>query len=92
MKQKRGKKAKYITYAQWGLLEDNDWKQTLRNYPTELICSIRKKLKEAFPDLTEKFNCNSHYFGYWRGNDPDKLYLIHTEEKHKNRFTNTEGT
>lgn len=75
MKQKRGKKAKYIIYATAGFLENVDWEQTLEDYPTELVCSIRKKLKETVPDLTEKFNYNYPYFGYRQGNGPDKLYL-----------------
>jgi|WetSurMetagenome_2_1015567.scaffolds.fasta_scaffold415626_2 hypothetical protein len=74
MAQRKGKKAKYVTYAQKGLLEDDIWKKILKDYPTELLCSLRKNLKSV-PGLTEKFNRKTRYFGYCTGNDKDRLYI-----------------
>jgi len=75
MKEKRGKKAKYLVCAVKGLLKDSVWKKTLKNYPTGLVCSIREQLLKNVPGLTEKFNTNSRYFGYWTGADKDRAYI-----------------
>ena len=75
MEEKRGKKAKYIIYAQSGFLLNIDLEKTLEDYPTELIKSIRKKLNESIPNLTEKYNCNAHYFGYCKNKDADRVYI-----------------
>ncbi len=75
MEGKRGKKAKYIIYAQSGFLLNIDLKKTLEGFPTELIGSIRKKLNESISNLTEKYNCNAHYFGYCKNKDVDCLYI-----------------
>jgi hypothetical protein len=75
MKKTRGKKGKYLIRAEKGLVKNGDWKRTLRNYPTNLVCSIREQLLERIPGLTEKFNKNSRYFAYWIGDDKDRLYI-----------------
>jgi hypothetical protein len=76
MKGQRGKKAKYVVYAKKGLLEENKWRRALKNLPTELVRRIRRELARRVPDLNEKFNLNSRYFGYWRGSDEDRLYIF----------------
>lgn len=75
MKGKRGKKGKHVVHAKKGLVKDSVWKQTLKNYPTDLVCSIREKLLDKVPGLTEKFNTNTRYFGYWTGKDKDRAYI-----------------
>ncbi len=72
MKGKRGKKGKHLVHAKKGLVKDGVWKRTLKNYPTDLVCSIRVQLLKEVPGLIEKFNTNSRYFGYWTGTDKDK--------------------
>jgi hypothetical protein len=75
MKESRGKKAKYLVRAEKGVLKDSVWKRTVKGYPTELLCSIREQLHKKVPGLTEKFNTNSRYFGYWTGADKDRAYI-----------------
>ena len=75
MKGKRGKKGKYLVRAEKGLVKDSEWKPALKNYPTDLVCSIREQLLEKVPGLTEKFNRSSRYFGYWTGTDEDRAYI-----------------
>lgn len=75
MKENRGKQAKYLVCAEKGLLKDSVWKRTLKDYPTDLVCSIREQLLKKVPGLTEKFNTNSRYFGYWTGADKDRVYI-----------------
>jgi len=75
MKVQRGKKPKYLIRAEIGLLNDHIWQQTLHNYPTSLVCLIRQKLLKEVPGMTESFNTKSRYFGYWTGNDKDRLYI-----------------
>jgi len=72
MKEKRGKQAKYVICAEKGLLKSSVWKRKLKDYPTDLVCSIREQLLKKVPGLTEKFNRNSRYFGYWTSADKDK--------------------
>jgi len=68
-------KAKYLVYAKIGLVDDRIWEGPLENYPTDLVCSIRKQLMKNIPGLTEKFNTNSRYFGYSTGTDKDRAYI-----------------
>jgi len=75
MKGTRGKKGKYLVYAKKGLLKDSVWKRTLKDYPTDFACSIREQLLKKVPGLTEKYNTNSRYFGYWIGADKDRIYI-----------------
>jgi hypothetical protein len=75
MKGKRGKKGKYLVLAKKGLVEDSVWKRTLKNYPTDLVRSIRVQLLKEVPGLTEKFNTNARYFGYSTGTDKDRAYI-----------------
>jgi len=76
MKEKRGKKGKYLVLAKKGLLKDSMWRRTLENYPTDIVCSIREQLLKKVPGLTEKFNTNSRYFGYWTATDEtDRAYI-----------------
>jgi len=80
MKKRRGKKGKYVIRAKGGLLEDTVWKRTLQGYPIPLVCSIREKLLQRIPGITEKFNSNSRYFGYWTGDDKDRIYIYVQKE------------
>lgn len=75
MKANRGKKGKYVVYAEKGLVKPRVWRQTLKNYRTDLVRLIRKKLKAEIPGLNEKFNTNSRYFGYRIGTDADRVYI-----------------
>ena len=75
MKGQRGKKGIYVIRAKRGLLNDTIWRCTLKNYPISLICLIRERLLKKIPGLTEKFNSNSRYFGYWIGDDKDRVYI-----------------
>jgi hypothetical protein len=76
MKGQRGKKAKHVVYAEKGLLEDSKWQRALKNYPTELVCWIRRDLAKNIRGLNEKFNHRSRYFGYWKCDDEDRLYIF----------------
>ena len=73
-KEIKGKKGKYLVYAEKGLLKKSVWKPKLKNYQTDLVCSIREKLDEV-QRLTEKFNTKSRYFGYWIGTNKDRAYI-----------------
>ncbi len=75
MKAIRGKKSKNVVLAEQGLLDEKNWASVLEKYPTSLVCLIRKNLLRKIPEITEKFNRKSHYFGYWIGNDKDKIYI-----------------
>jgi hypothetical protein len=75
MKEKRGKKGKYLVLAKKGLVEDSVWKRTLKKYPTDLVCSIRVQLLKEVPGLIEKFNTNARYFGYSGETDKDRAYI-----------------
>lgn len=75
MKGERGKKSKHVVRAEKGLVKVHVWKRILKNYPTDLVCSIREQLLEKVPGLIEKFNTNSRYFGYWTGRDSDRVYI-----------------
>lgn len=81
MKGQRGKKGTYVIRAKRGLLSDTTWRRTLRDYPTSLICLIRERLLKKIPGLTEKFNTKSRYFGYWIGDDKDRIYIYIQKEK-----------
>jgi len=75
MRVRRGKKPKYLIRAESGLLDDPIWKLALQGYPTPLICSLRQELLKEVPGITESFNTNSRYFGYWRKDEKDRLYI-----------------
>jgi len=81
MKGQRGKKGTYVIRAKRGLLNDTTWRRTLKDYPTSLICLIRERLLKKIPGLTEKFNSNSRYFGYWIGDDKDRVYIYVQKEQ-----------
>lgn len=81
MKGQRGKKGTYVIRAKRGLFEDTVWKRALQGYPTSLVCSIREKLLKNIPGITEKFNSNSRYFGYWIGDDKDRIYIYVQKQK-----------
>ena len=75
MKGQRGKKGTYVICAKRGMLSNQTWQGTLKNYPTSLIRLIRGSLQKKMPRLSEKFNSNSRYFGYWIGDDKDRAYI-----------------
>jgi hypothetical protein len=83
MKKSRGKKGMYLIYPDNGngLVEDNKWEGSLYKYPDGLIRQIRLKLKEHLPDLNEKFNRNSKYFGYCVKDDKDRVYIYVQKQK-----------
>jgi len=75
MKERKGKKAKYLVYADNSLLKETEWLKSFQGYQISLLCSIRRELSKKFRDLNEKFNRRSRYFGYWRDDDKDRLYI-----------------
>jgi len=75
MKGQRGKIGLYVIRAKKGLLNKRFWHRTLQSYPTSLIALIREMLPKKISGLTEKFNTNSRYFGYWQGTEKDKAYI-----------------
>jgi len=75
MKGQRGKRAIYVIRAKKGLLAKTHWHRTLQAYPTSLITLVREKLQKKIPGVTEKFNSNSRYFGYWIRDDKDRVYI-----------------
>ena len=81
MKVQRGKKAKYVKYAEKGLVKDVVWKKILQSYPTTLIKTIRQRLIAEIPNLNEKFNTKSRYFGYYTKDNEDRLYIYVQREK-----------
>lgn len=81
MKGQRGKKPKYLIRAERGLINDHIWQRALQGYPTSLLCSIRQELLKEVPGITESFNTNSRYFGYWVGTDEDKVYIYVQKKK-----------
>ena len=81
MKGQKGKKGKYIVRAKRGLLNNTTWRRTLKDYPTSLICLIRERLLKKISGLTEKFNSNSRYFGYWIRDDKDRVYIYVQKEQ-----------
>lgn len=81
MKKQHGKKAIYVIRAKKGLLAKSLWQRTLQAYPTSLICSIRERYQEMSLGITEKFNSNSRYFGYWTGEDKDRVYIYVQKKK-----------
>ena len=81
MKGQRGKKGTYVIRAKIGLLSNLAWRRTLKDYPTSLICLIRERLLKKIPELSEKFNSNSRYFGYWIGDDKDRVYIYVQKEQ-----------
>ena len=68
-------KSKNVTMAERGLLGESVWQDALREYPLELLYLIRVRLSEKVFGLNEKFNRSSLYFGYWIGEDKDRLYI-----------------
>jgi hypothetical protein len=81
MKGQRGKKAKYVKYAEKGLIKDGVWKNILQSYPSTLIKTIRQRLIAEIPNLNEKFNTKSRYFGYYTKDNEDRLYIYVQREK-----------
>ena len=75
MKGQHGKRAIHVIRAKKGLLAKTHWQRTLQAYPTSLITLVREKLQKKIPGITEKFNSNSRYFGYWNGDDKDRIYI-----------------
>ena len=75
MKARRGKKSEQPIRAEKGLLGDSVWRRTLQGYPTSLLCLIRQRLQKEIPGITESFNTNSSYFGYWVGEKKDRAYI-----------------
>jgi len=81
MKGQRGKRAMHVIRAKKGLLAKTHWQHALYGYPTLLIALIREKLQEKMPGITEKFNSKAHYFGYWLGDDKDRIYIYVQKKK-----------
>ena len=72
---KKNRRSTNILSANVGLLKDVEWKKFLQDRNTTLLCSIRKSLASKISGLTEKFNKQSRYFGYWIGTDKDRVYI-----------------
>mgnify|MGYP001035978934 CR=1 FL=1 len=56
-----------IFKAKIGLIPETYWQSDLRDFPANLLCSIRKSLEESVPDLFDAWHPTTHnllYFGY----------------------------
>lgn len=73
---KKLRRSKNIESADIGLVKDVVWKKSLQDRDAALLCSIRKSLIKKIPGLTEEFNKQSRYFGYWTGTDKDRAYMF----------------
>lgn len=73
---KKLRRSKNIESAGVGLVKDVIWRKFLQDRDTALLCSIRESLIKKIPGLTEEFNKQSRYFGYWTGADKDKAYMF----------------
>lgn len=77
---KKRRRSKNITMAESGLVDDSVWKRGLKDHSFVLICQIRQKLLDENFKLNEKYNRNSRYFGYYIGDDKDKVYIYVQDE------------
>ena len=64
-----------IFKAKDSLLDSCFFEPELQNYPTTTLDAIRDGLAKAIPELSEKFNTKSLYFGYNVGKDEDRAYI-----------------
>ena len=65
----------HIFKAKSALLDDCFFQPELQDYSVTLLDAIRKGLTKAIPELSEKFNTSSLYFGYNVGEDEDRAYI-----------------
>jgi hypothetical protein len=72
---KKLRRSRNIESADVGLVKDVVWKKFLQDRDTALLHSIRKLLIKKVSGLTETFNKQSRYFGYWQGTEKDKAYI-----------------
>jgi len=72
---KKLRRSKNIESGDVGLVKDVVWKKSLQDKDIALLCSIRKSLIKKIPGLTEEFNKQSRYFGYWIGDERDNAYI-----------------
>jgi len=78
---KKLRRSKNVESADVGLVRDVIWKKSLQDRDTTLLCSIRKSLIKKIPGLTEEFNKQSRYFGYWVGIEKDRAYIYVQKKK-----------
>lgn len=64
-----------IFKAKSTLLDDCFFQPELQDYSMTVLDAIRKGLAKAIPELSEKFNTSSLYFGYNVGEDEDRAYI-----------------
>ena len=64
-----------IFKAKSTLLDDCFFQPELQDYSMKVLDMIRKGLAKAIPELSEKFNTSSLYFGYNVGEDEDRAYI-----------------
>ncbi len=69
-----------IFKAKSALLDDCFFQPELQDYSMKVLDAIRKGLAKAIPELSEKFNTNSLYFGYNVGEDEDRAYIYVQKE------------
>lgn len=69
-----------IFKAKSTLLDDCFFQPELQDYSMTVLDTIRKGMAKAIPELSEKFNTSSLYFGYNRGDDEDKAYIYVQKE------------
>ena len=70
-----------ILQSHLGLLPKEHWAQVLESHPTGLLCSVRERLVQVVPGLTEKFNVSSRYFGYCVQGEMDRAYVYVQKQK-----------
>ncbi len=68
------KQSENIIYKEKGLLAGKQWQPFLQHSHIGVVCMIRNKLKQI-PGISEKFNVKSLYFGYWVGDEKDRIYI-----------------
>jgi len=75
MKQPTDSSVSYLIDSDRGLIDNDTIKQKLSGYPLDIVFQIKDSLSSAIPDLHEKFNYNSRYLGYAKGNNSDAVYI-----------------
>lgn len=63
------------------LLKNTELKSIFRNRPLSFVNKLRNELINKFPNLCEKVNTNSYYFGFSVGDNKDAIYIYLQKKK-----------
>lgn len=69
------RKSKNVILSEKGLVNGSVWESEMKDYPTTLVRLIRERLVKEMPTINEKVNTYGRYFGYWKGQDEDRVYI-----------------